>query len=50
MDIITKSHFEQFKKQYGYEKRKTVMLLNFFNILHCLKIHKDRHHKSVYVG
>lgn len=30
MDIITKSHFEQFKKQYGYEKRKTVMLLNFF--------------------
>lgn len=22
MDIITKSHFEQFKKQYGYEKKE----------------------------
>lgn len=30
MDIITKSHFEQFKNNMDMKKRKTVMLLNFF--------------------
>ena len=35
MDIITKSHFEQFKKQYGYEKKEDCDAFELFSI-YCI--------------
>ena len=32
MDIITKSHFEQFKKQYGYENKEDSDAFELFSI------------------